>query len=251
MKQVYINGGKNYIELSMCDDKKRGIAIIVPGGGYDHTSIREGSFVAEAFNNKGYHALIVRYRETLDLYPTPMEEVMWAIDYARNLDCVDKNKVILIGFSAGAHLCGLVSNNYMNYKNYDAKPNADILCYPVIASDKDFTHKGSIKYLLGEENINEDNLKKVDIALNCHKDFPPTFMWHTVTDESVSCYNSLYMVEALKKNNIKFEYHLFPEGVHGMSLATKECSMDDPRKHNEYVSRWFDMALQFVDEILK
>ena len=75
-------------------------------------------------------------------------------------------------------------------------------------------------------------------------------MWHTADDEAVSLYNSLDMVNALKKNNIKFEYHIFPTGVHGLSLATKESAMDDIRKYNPYVSRWFKMMLDFINNTL-
>ena len=240
MEKINFNNSLNYIEINKIDDKKRNLVVIVPGGGYDHTSVRESSFVSSAFNKEGFHTIILKYREQLDKFPVPMLELMWTIDYARTQAYVDK--VIVIGFSAGAHLVGLVSNNYMKYKEYNSRPDIDILCYPVIASNKEYSHKGSFKYLL-DDNM---NLEDFDIAKNCHKDFPKTFLWHTADDESVPVYNSLDMVNALLKNKIKFEYHIFPTGVHGLSLATKESSMGDDRKYSPYVSKWFDMALEFI-----
>lgn len=242
MEKLYLPNSKNFIELDIIDNNVRPLVVIVPGGGYDHTSIRESGFIKDAFIKEGFHTLVLKYREELSLYPQPMLDLLYAIDYAKKNNLV--SKIIAIGFSAGAHLVGLVSNNYMNYKEYDGRPDIDVLCYPVIAQNKPYSHNGSFKYLLGDKNIN------ADIALGCHKDFPPTFMWHTADDEAVSLYNSLDMVNALKKNNIKFEYHIFPTGVHGLSLATKESAMDDIRKYNPYVSRWFKMMLDFINNTL-
>ena len=242
MEKIFLPNSKNFIELNFIDSKKRALEVIVPGGGYDHTSIRESGFVRDAFEAEGYHTLVLKYREEISAYPNPLIDLMWSIDYARKSSLV--SKIIAIGFSAGAHLVGLVSNNYMNYKEYNARPDLDILCYPVISQNKDYSHNGSFKNLLGDNNI------PADIAQGCHKDFPPTFMWHTADDESVSVYNSLDMVYALKRNNIKFEYHIFPSGVHGLSLATKASAMDDLRKYNPYVSRWFKMVLEFINNTL-
>lgn len=48
------------------------------------------------------------------------------------------------------------------------------------------------------------------------KDTPESFVWHTFDDNSVPLENSLLFVEALRKNNVKFEYHVFPDGCHGL-----------------------------------
>lgn len=248
MERIYLPNSKNFFELNMIDSKKRNMVVIVPGGGYDHTSEREGIHISNAFEKEGFHTLILHYREQLDLYPVPMEELLYAINYVRENKLVDK--VIAIGFSAGANLVGLASNYYMNYKEYNGRPDLDIICYPVVSSDKEYTHKGSFKYLLGENNLTKEKLKEVDVAHNCHKDFPPSFVWHTVNDEAVPLGNSLDLINALKENNIRFEYHIFPDGVHGLSLATKESAMGDERKINPYVQKWFSLALEFIKNTL-
>lgn len=56
------------------------------------------------------------------------------------------------------------------------------------------------------------------------KDTPESFVWHTFDDNSVSLENSLLFVEALRKNGVKFEYHVFPDGCHGLGLGTKETA---------------------------
>ncbi len=244
-----ILSSKNYIEISKVDDKKRPVVVIIPGGGYDHTSVREGKYVEKAFNKEGFHTVTLRYRETLDLYPTPIEEALYAIDFARNMDCAIKDKIIAIGFSAGAHLLALSSIKAKEYK-YDALPNLNIICYPVTLSDDYFTHRGSFYNLLGKDVVNQELLKEVDIVSNVDNTFPPSFIWHTATDESVPVFNSIKLVEKLILNKVKVEYHIFPEGCHGLSLATKESSLGDPRKENMYVARWFSMALEFIKHVL-
>ena len=249
MEKINILNTPNYIEVRKIDDVKRPVVIIVPGGGYDHTSIREGIYVSDAFNKAGFHTITLRYRETLDLYPAPLEELLYTIDYARHMDFAIKNKIIVIGFSAGAHLVGLASEKYMNYK-YDGKPDLNIICYPVTLSNDFFTHRGTFVNLLKNDVLNQNVLRDVDIVSNVTSDFPPSFVWHTANDESVPVYNSLKLVEALMLNNVKCEYHIFPDGPHGISVATKESSMGEKRKENPYVARWFDMALAFIKNTL-
>jgi len=251
MNRNYIFNTPNYFDINYKDDKKRGMVLIVPGGGYDHTSLREGDSVSNAFLNEGYHTCIIRYRETLDVAPMPMKELMYTVDFLKKDKLVDSNKIILIGFSAGSHMVANLSNHYMEYPEYDCRPSLDILCYPVITSDPKYSHKGSFEYLIGKENMTPENISYADIAKNVHKDFPPTFMWHTATDESVPFENSLIMCKALKDNKIKFEYHVFPEGCHGLSMATQESAMGDERKIVPYVQRWFKMAIEFINEVLK
>ncbi|MFQ7394295.1 MAG: prolyl oligopeptidase family serine peptidase [Lachnospira eligens] len=41
------------------------------------------------------------------------------------------------------------------------------------------------------------------------KDTPPAFIWHTCEDKTVPLENSLLMVEALRKQEIPFDYHVY------------------------------------------
>ena len=250
MEKINILNSPNYIEVNIIDNKKRPVVVIVPGGGYDHTSVREGIFISDAFNKQGYNTIILRYRETLDLYPAPVEELLYTLDYARKLETTIKNKVIAIGFSAGAHLLSLASIKYKEYK-YDAKPNLNILSYPVTLSNDYFTHRGTFNCLLGDKVKDINMLNEVDIVKNITPDFPPSFVWHTANDESVPVFNSIKLVENLILNGVKCEYHIFPMGPHGISLATKESSMGDKSKENSYVARWFNMALDFINNTLE
>ena len=248
--RVYLFNTKNYFDIIYKDNLKRGIVIVVPGGGYHHCSPKESLPISNAYNKAGYHTAILQYREELVLHPQPLKQLLYTIDYLRHDDKVDPNKVILIGFSAGAHMVGMASAHYMDYKEYDARPNLDILCYPVITNDPSVWHKASFEYLLGENNLTEENLAYTDIAKCTHKDFPPTFMWHSADDGSVVVENSLKMASALAKNNVKFEYHIFPHALHGSSLGTEESTMGEVEKINPYITDWLDMSIKFINDTL-
>ena len=54
------------------DDNIRPTILVAPGGGYKYTSPRESEPVVEEFNKRGYHVVIVNYRETVEEpYPMP------------------------------------------------------------------------------------------------------------------------------------------------------------------------------------
>jgi acetyl esterase/lipase len=79
-------------------------------------------------------------------------------------------------------------------------------------------------------------------------DTPPSFIWHTAADESVPVQNSLLFAEALIRGGAAVELHIFPRGVHGLSLATPE--VDEPeagRLSDAHAARWFDLCVEWLD----
>jgi acetyl esterase/lipase len=139
---------------------------------------------------------------------------------------IDADHIILIGFSAGGHLaadfCLNWSKPFLSEKlqcvSRELKPAGMILGYPVITSGP-YAHHGSFRCLLGDRY--DELLQQESLELQVNKDVPPAFIWHTVTDEAVPVQNSLLLVEALIRQGIPTEYHLYPKGVHGLSLANR------------------------------
>ena len=243
----YIFNTKNYYTFCKCDNSKRGCAVIVPGGGYDHTSKLEAFNVAKVFNDKGYHAVVLNYREELFMYPEPQKELAFTIDEMRRNPLVDENLIICIGFSAGGHLSLSQACFYKDY-GYNSRPNYLVLCYPVISSNDECIHKGSFDNLVGN---NKELRNKLSLENSIPSDLCDVFLWHNMTDESVSVLNSLTLMKALKKNNINFECHIFPEGCHGMSLSDETTGINDSRKQNPYIARWTNMMFDWLDHKIK
>ncbi len=212
-------------------DKATGAAIIVfPGGGYGKLSdVKEGSAVAEYLNSIGVTAFILKYRLGPKYgQPNQLLDASRAIRLVRNRAKewnLDANRIGILGFSAGGHLASTLATHFDSGKS-DAKdevekqssrPDLQILIYPVITMGE-FTHKGSKLNLLGE-NPNADLIKFYSNELQVTKETPPGFLVHTTEDKGVPFENSLQYVQALRKNNVPFEFHLYEKGPHGFGLA--------------------------------
>ena len=237
-------------------NKKRETIIICPGGGYEFTSDREAEPIALKFVAQGFNAVVIRYSIAPVRYPTALLELAETVRYVREKEKewnVDTEKVIVCGFSAGGHLAGSLGvlwNNeiiekYLDIKNEEVKPNAMILCYPVISSGE-FAHKGSFDSLLGEKEaeISRENLsleKLVSIET------PKTFLWHTFDDGTVTVQNSLLFSNALASNKVQFELHIYPSGVHGLGLCEEITAMNGRSEHiNSHIASWFNLACQWI-----
>ena len=237
-------------------NKKRETIIICPGGGYEFTSDREAEPIALKFVAQGFNAVVIRYSIAPVRYPTALLELAETVRYVREKEKewnVDTEKVIVCGFSAGGHLAGSLGvlwNNeiiekYLDIKNEEVKPNAMILCYPVISSGE-FAHKGSFDSLLGEKEaeISRENLsleKLVSIET------PKTFLWHTFDDGTVPVQNSLLFSNALASNKVQFELHIYPSGVHGLGLCEEITAMNGRSEHiNCHIASWFNLACQWI-----
>ena len=205
--------------------KKAPAVIVCPGGGYEYVSYyNEGFEIAQALNKSGFHVFVLKYRVAPAVsYPKPMEDLIRAIQYVRarseKYGIIDK-KTAILGFSAGGHLCGYTAG----IANQDTRPDAAVLCYPVITMGKE-THSGSrtnLLHLSEDETETKENLKKW-AKYSCEnivtKDYPPTYLWHCKGDDAVSVRNSEIMAEALKKAGVKYQIHLYPDGAHGIGMG--------------------------------
>ena len=167
-----------------------GLVVVLPGGGYSHRAFHEGDPIAQRFNELGFHAVTVQYRVKPYTYPAGLNDVARAIRIIRaNAEKwkVDPNKIAVCGFSAGGHLAGTAGVYYQDATHvegdeadqFSARPDAMLLCYPVIAATEEFSHKGSANNLLGIDASLEAR-KKMDLHKAVNEDTPPAFIWHTV-----------------------------------------------------------------------
>lgn len=240
-------------------DRKRPTIIICPGGGYGFTSDREAEPVALRFMAEGYNAIVLRYSISPIRYPNQLLELSVTVAYARKMSeewNVDINKIILCGFSAGGHLAGTLGTKWNNdfikealdIRYGDNKPNAMILSYPVISAGE-FGHRGSFDNLLGKE-ASEEERDKLSLEKQVSENTPPTFLWHTFDDNTVPVNNSLLFAEALTENNIQFEMHIFPKGVHGLSLCEKSTAkLERPELVDLHVGKWFKLAIEWINKL--
>lgn len=232
----------NYYELLFMDDKKRNLLLVIPGGAYIGTAKRESWEVAKAFSDQPYHQAIFFYREDKLLYPEINFEGGQVLKELKDHPLVDE--IFVIGFSAGGHYAAMLATSYYDYID------KLVLCYPVITTDIEFSHKNSFENLLGG-NCDEKSLEQVSIEKHIHPLFPPTFIMHTFSDELVSIENSLLLIKALTKNHIYQEAHFYPIGRHGVSVATAEVCFEDMSVKDfvnqyGYIHEWVNLAKKFL-----
>ena len=243
----------------MIPDRKRPLVLICPGGGYEMTSDREAEPVAIQYIAKGYQAAILRYSVKPAKYPLALLQLAKSVAFLRENAAefhIDVNKIVVQGFSAGGHLAASLGVFWK--KNFIAetlgidsemvKPNGMILSYPVITSGE-FAHTGSFECLLGEDYNDLDKRKEQSLEFQVSRDTPPTFLWHTVTDDCVPVENSLLFFNALRKLEIPVEMHLYPVGGHGLSLANEETSYEDGGCVQKECQSWMELACKWMQNI--
>lgn len=257
--------------------RTRPLVIVCPGGGYAHLSVREAEPIAVRMNALGFHAAVLKYSLAPMEYPAALCDAAEAVHYVRSHAKewnVDPDKIIMCGFSAGAHLAASLGcfwngkaaedasdtasasgaggtidatapliSQFLPYSAEEIKPNALLLGYPVITAGE-FCHNGSIVNVLGEKN--KSHRDWVSIENKVSADVPPVFMWQTAVDEAVPAENSMMFASALKRAKVPFEYHLFARGVHGLALGTKETCVPGGRTVEEECACWPDLFYSWL-----
>ena len=215
-------------------NRKRPFVIICPGGGYNHLSFREGEPVAVKMNSFGYNAAILNYSLAPNRFPTQLLEAAAALRVVREYADewhVDENRIIIMGFSAGAHVAGSLGTMWkdrvitevLGGRSADYRPSLQCLCYPVITAGE-YAHRGSFECLIGDDPALYD---LVSLEKRVTSDTVPTFIWHTFADRTVPVENSLLMAAALRRHDVPCELHIFNRGKHGLALATEETNTAD------------------------
>ncbi|MBQ6624505.1 MAG: alpha/beta hydrolase [Clostridia bacterium] len=270
-EKIYLHENEDdvYFEMFCSDDseeywtRKRPAILIIPGGGYQICSDREGETIVRLFMSLGYNCACLRYStcekasSEMPKASRPLLEASKAMSLMReNAEKwhIIPDKIAVIGFSAGGHLAGTLGTMWDDdsiYENLDIpfgsnKPNAMILSYPVALSGEN-AHRGSFDILLGKYKDDKELLEKYDIVNRISDNTPPTFIWHTYTDDCVPVENALRFCEEMrKKSKSSCELHIFCEGGHGMSICTKEVACD-----NAYVGKWKELCASWLEKIFK
>lgn len=213
-------------------DKANGTAVVIcPGGGYSIVAIdHEGFKVAEKFNEMGVAAFVLKYRipdkkNQTDPSIAPLQDAQQAILTVRTNAKkwnIDPARIGIMGFSAGGHLASTAGTHFEhslidNPDNISVRPDFMILIYPVISTDVAITHSGSFKNLLGA-NASAEQLKLYSNEKQVSNKTPPTFLVHASDDGGVSPNNSIVFYQALLKNKIPAELHIYQNGGHGFGM---------------------------------
>lgn len=234
---------------------KRPAVIICPGGGYELLSFdTEGIELAEKMEKAGYSPFILSYRVNPNCFPEPQIDLALAIRYLKVNAVqygIESEKIMLMGSSAGGHLCGSFIENQeeidealnneldrnenkqlSQYKDISVKPAMLCMNYSVISFGEN-GHEESFQALTGGNEMYRD---KLSLEKHVGVDFPKTFLWACEDDELVPVSNTVKMGEALKQNNIPYCMKIFPQGGHGCGIGL-----------NTSAEKWMEIMLKYMD----
>jgi acetyl esterase/lipase len=213
--------------------------IVCPGGGYSALAMNhEGRQVANFLNSVGITAFVLKYRLGPKYHhPVELGDALRAIRMVRAHAAdykVDPDKIGMMGFSAGGHLASTAGTHFDGgnagapdlIDRMSSKPDFLVLGYPVISFTTPYTHKGSLKNLLGD-NPNPDLVRSLSNELQVTAQTPPTFLFTTSGDTSVPAENSVLFYLALHKAGVPAELHVFEKGPHGVGLGGMDPALEE------------------------
>ena len=221
--------GKANMQVFLPENPSGRAIVDCPGGGYTHLSMQnEGTDWAEYFNRQGIAFCVLTYRMPKGDRSLPMADAQNAIRMVRDSAeawHVSPYDVGIMGFSAGGHLASTIATHAPRA----ARPDFQILFYPVISMDERATHKGSVVGFLGDQRTDEKLVKQFsnDKQVLSHET-PPAFMVMAEDDHAVPILtNGLPYYTALRRAGISATLHIYPEGGHGFGFRNTFAYHDE------------------------
>lgn len=187
--------------------------ILCPGGGYASLAKwREGYMWLPYFHLLGYTVAVLEYRMPNHDYRKPMIDGGEALQFMRSHADdwgFDKDKVGMMGFSAGGHLVAslMVSKNL-------SRPDYAVLFYPVVSMMHDFTHQGSHDRLMGKE-ASEQLEEQLSPYLHVSDQTPPAFIVVSTDDKIVNPQNAYSFYKQMQAKSRPVTLQTYPSGGHG------------------------------------
>lgn len=189
--------------------------IMCPGGAYMYLSgINEGTGGAEWFNSIGITYAVLKYRLPNGHCDIPLEDAHRAISIMRSKASeYGFTKLGIMGGSAGGHLASSASVHYTK----NTRPDFQILLYPLITFVGRVTQGG--RNMLFDMYPTEEQVDYYCCEKNVAPGNPPAFIAHSKDDNLVPLSDTQSYYDALVKNGVPAEYHIYDEGGHGWGFT--------------------------------
>ena len=188
--------------------------VICPGGGYQTLAMdSEGRDWAPFFNNMGIAAIVLKYRMPNGDKQVPISDAEEAMKLVRRNAAewrIKPNEVGIMGASAGGHLASVLATKATG----DARPDFQILLYPVITMQPGITHRGSRERFLGKYPSKADE-REYSTDQQVTRSTPRAWIALSDDDRTVMPINGVNYYAELYRHDVPASLHVFPGGRHG------------------------------------
>ena len=274
-------------EINYREYRKRPAIIVAPGGAYAIHATKESEPVAIQFMQMGYQVFVLHYSVGSDRshpergilkharYPLQVIEMLEALHIVKEHADewhIDANRIFLMGFSAGGHVCAscgvrwkdakIVEQLSFIPKEEELKVNGIVLGYPFLVpnSDEFFEQhhleavqrvQGITNYVLYQSDTpSREDFDKVNLLNYISKDTVPMFLWHSIDDPVIDARNSTRFITKLLDYGIPAEYHLFGHGEHGKALENRLTHQPQETIDN-HLNSWISLADYWMNRMGK
>ena len=216
-----------------------GFVLVCPGGGYSILSYdSEGTHVAKRLADNGVSAGVLKYRVP-KIRTEALQDAQRAIRIIRanaKKWNINPDKIVIIGFSAGANLSARASTLYAtnSYEKIDAiddvspKPNFTGLMYPAYCDEPTYQRYWGSKAKVESVDFNKDYELSSELKIDAQT--PPTFIMQAQNDKNWINSSIAYFL-ALKQFEVPVNLHIFDKGGHGFGMV----------RPNELIEQWFNL----------
>ncbi len=201
------------------EKKATGRAVIIcPGGSYRNLSMNnEGVNWAGWLNNQGIAAIVLKYRMPHGQTMAPVSDAEEAIRLVRRNAAawhINRQDVGIMGFSAGGHLASTIAT----HSKMEAKPDFQILFYPVITMMPGYTHQDSHNNLLGSDAHKKEE-REYSNDQQVTRVTPRAFIALSDDDDIVQPANGVNYYVELYRHDVPATLHVYPGGGHGWGMS--------------------------------
>ena len=214
---VEVDSPRMKIYFPPTEGRRCPLAIVCPGGGYSSipgADGYEGAFYKDLFNEAGYALAVLYYSMPEGKPEKPVADLENAIKLVRQKAdewYVDKDRVGVMGFSAGGHLASYMAT----HGEGETLPDFQILFYPVITLESGKTHAGSRNNFLGT-NPSDAEERLYSNQYHVSSDTPPTFIAYAKDDATVPArYNGVAYADLLEALGVPVTRVVYNGSRHG------------------------------------
>jgi acetyl esterase/lipase len=199
-------------------DKANGTSVVIcPGGGhYILAWDLEGTEVAEWLNELGVTAFVLKYRVPSReregrRWISAVQDAQRAISMIRsNSEKWDLHpkRIGVLGFSAGGETAAVAA--ILKERQYEPRDDSDSI-----------SHLPNFSVLVYPGGLTNKEKTALPDHLQVTPETPPTFIAHAFNDQ-VPVEGCLFLMQALKREGVASELHIYSEGGHGYGLRETE-----------------------------